>query len=115
MSDANVKTITPENGNPLVQQDGREYANGQRHNINLHAQKEFFFSIEDWDSVDLDTEDNAVLIGTPKNPIIRPGTKNLIEAPEKGFKTTFSLRLLIGMACGYTVYPSLPVARAVPT
>ena len=41
------------------------------------------------------------------------GTKNLIEAPEKTFKTTMLLRLTIGMACGHTVYPSLPVARPV--
>jgi hypothetical protein len=81
--------------------------------INLHAEKEFFYSAEDWDHVDLETEDNAVLIGTPKNPIIRPGTKNLIEAPEKTFKTTFGLRQFFGMACGHTVYSSLPVARPV--
>lgn len=81
--------------------------------VNLHAQKEFFYSAEQWDLIDLETEDNAVLIGTPKNPIIRPGTKNLIEAPEKTFKTTFGLRQFFGMASGYTVYPSLPVARAV--
>lgn len=79
--------------------------------INLHSQKEFFFSAEQWDTVDLETEDNSVLVGTPKNPIIRPGTKNLIEAPEKTFKTTFGLRQFFGMASGYTVYPSLPVAR----
>src|SRR5207249_2115291 len=75
-------------------------------------QKEFFFSIEQWDGIDLETEDNAVIIGSPKNPIIRPGTKNLIEAPEKTFKTTFGLRLFIGIASGHTVYPSLPVARS---
>lgn len=79
--------------------------------VNLHAEKEFFYSAEEWDHVDLDTEDNAVLIGTPANPIIRPGTKNLIEAPEKTFKTTFGLRQFFGMASGYTVYRSLPVAR----
>jgi hypothetical protein len=81
--------------------------------INLHAEKEFFFSAEEWDTIDLDTEDNSVLIGTPRNPIIRPGTKNLIEAPEKTFKTTFGLRQFLGMASGYTVYGSLPVARPV--
>lgn len=81
--------------------------------VNLHAEKEFFYSAEEWDNIDLETEDNAVLVGTPSNPIIRPGTKNLIEAPEKTFKTTFALRQLFGMASGYTVYPSLPAARPV--
>jgi AAA domain len=80
--------------------------------IDLHKEKEFFFSIEQWDQIDLDTEDNDALIGTPQSPIIRPATKNLIEAPEKSFKTTLSLRQLIAMACGYTVFPSLPIARA---
>ena len=80
--------------------------------------KEFFFSIEQWDKIDwneeaADKEDGSVLIGTSKNPIIRRGTKNLIEAPEKTFKTTFGLRLFIGLASGYTVYPSLPIARSV--
>jgi AAA domain len=80
----------------------------------LHSMKEFFFSIEQSDTVDWnqDTEDPSVLVGTPKNPIIRRGTKNLIEAPEKTFKTTFGLRMSIGLASGYTVYPSLPIARS---
>jgi RecA-family ATPase len=107
MNEPNVQSITVQNNGsdsqPLLVKE----------KINLHGSKEFFYSIEQWDSVDLDTEDNAVLIGTPKNPIIRPGTKNLIEAPEKTFKTTFSLRQFIGMASGHTVYPSLPVARPV--
>jgi len=45
--------------------------------------------------------------------IIRPGTKNIIEAPERTFKTSMVLRFTIGMAGGHTVYPSLPVARPV--
>ncbi len=80
--------------------------------FSLHA-REFFYSIAEWERIDLDTPDHGVLIGTPSNPIIRPGTKNIVEAPEKSFKTTMLLRLAIGMACGHTVYPSLPVARKV--
>jgi RecA-family ATPase len=45
--------------------------------------------------------------------IVRPGTKNLVVAAEKSFKTTMLMRLGMGMACGYTVYPSLPVVRPV--
>src|SRR5437899_333697 len=75
--------------------------------------KKFFYSLTEWENVDLNTPDNQVLIGTPTNSIIRPGTKNIVEAPEKSFKTTMLLRLTIGMASGHTVYPSLPVARAV--
>jgi hypothetical protein len=80
--------------------------------LSLH-EREFFHTIEEWEQIDLDTEDNAVLIGTPTAPIIRPGTKNIVEAPEKTYKTTTLLRLAIGMACGHTVFPSLPVARPV--
>jgi RecA-family ATPase len=78
----------------------------------LHA-KEFFYSLEEWEAINLETLDNEVLIGTPSNSIIRPGTKNIVLAPEKTFKTTTVLRLAIGMASDYTVFPSLPVARAV--
>jgi RecA-family ATPase len=78
--------------------------------INWHT-KAFFFSLEEWENVDLATDDHAVLLGTPQNSIIRPGTKNVVVAPEKAFKTTTLLRLALGMAGGHTVYPSLPVAR----
>jgi RecA-family ATPase len=45
--------------------------------------------------------------------IIRPGTKNIIEALEKTFKTTMVLQFTIGMACGHKVSPSLLVAYPV--
>jgi RecA-family ATPase len=72
----------------------------------------FFLNLEQWGNVDFSSNDNSVLVGTQQNAIIRPGTKNLVVAPEKKFKTTVLLRLAIGMACGYTVYPSLPIARS---
>lgn len=68
-----------------------------KHKLSLHA-KEFFYSIEEWEHIDLNTKDNEVLLGDPHNPIIRPGTKNIIEAPEKTFKTTMLLRLTIARA-----------------
>jgi len=49
------------------------------------------------------------LIGSRENPIVRPLTKNFVEAADKSFKTTFLLRLALGMSEGTSVYPSLPV------
>lgn len=51
------------------------------------------------------------LIGSAENPIIRPGTKNFVEAPEKCFKTTLLMRLMVSLASGTTLFPSLPVVR----
>lgn len=84
----------------------------EKRKLALHTQSAFFFTYEEWESIDLTSDDRTVLIGTPSNCIIRPGTKNLIEAPEKSFKTTMLLRLALGLAGGHTVYPSLPVYRS---
>jgi hypothetical protein len=78
-------------------------------NANNHAKRTFILTTEEW--LDLKTTDENVIFGTPDNPLVRPMTKNLIEAPEKCFKTTFTLRLMMGLSCGNTVYPELPVAR----
>jgi AAA domain len=58
--------------------------------------------------VDRRTSRNVV---TSENPLVRPLTKNLIQAPEKAFKTTFLMRLTMGISTGETVFPSLPVRR----
>jgi hypothetical protein len=55
--------------------------------------------------------DQPFVIGTSKLVLIEPFTKNFVEAPEKAFKTTFLLRLLLGMACGVAVFPQLPVSQ----
>jgi hypothetical protein len=55
-------------------------------------------------------EKNAV-IGTAENPIVRPRTKNFIEAPEKAFKTTFLLRLMAGLSCNETIFSQLKVPK----
>ena len=66
---------------------------------------------EQWLIAEFSVEESAVLIGTPENALVRPLTKNLIQAPEKAYKTTFLLRLTLGLSTGETVYPSLPVYR----
>jgi RecA-family ATPase len=71
----------------------------------------FILNAEEWLKADFGVEESHVLIGTPDNPIIRPLTKNLVEASDKSFKTTFLLRLTLAMATGTSVYPSLPVLR----
>jgi RecA-family ATPase len=66
-------------------------------------------SAEDWLKADFRVEESEILIGTPDNPILRPLTKNFIEAPDKSFKTTFLLRLALGLSTGKSVFSSLPV------
>jgi hypothetical protein len=68
---------------------------------------------EEWFDFDFQVEDSQMLIGTRDNAIVRPGTKNIILAPEKAFKTSFLLRLALGLSTGQTVFPSLPVSRRV--
>ncbi len=67
------------------------------------------YSAEEW--LSLKFEECEAIIGTPEQATVRPLTKNLIEAPEKSFKTSFLLRLLLGLSCGETVFPTLPVGR----
>lgn len=69
------------------------------------------FTVEDLLSLELSADEKDVIVGLPENPLIRPKTKNLIEAPEKSYKTTFLSRLMMGLSCGKTVYPAMPVAR----
>lgn len=68
-------------------------------------------SAEEWLTADFQSQDSEMLIGTPGNALVRPLTKNLIQAPEKAYKTTFLLRLTLGLSSGETVFPSLPVCR----
>ena len=68
-------------------------------------------SAEEWLNADFHADESEVLMGTPGNALVRPLTKNLVQAPEKAFKTTFLLRLTLGLSSGKTVFPSLPVCR----
>jgi hypothetical protein len=69
------------------------------------------YNMNEWLNLELSMDEKEMIIGTPENAIIRPKTKNLIEAPEKSFKTSFLLRLLAGLSCGETVFPELHVVR----
>jgi hypothetical protein len=64
-------------------------------------------SADEWCDLRLDVGDP--IFGTPDNCIVRPLTKNLILAAEKSFKTTFTMRLMLALSCGQTVFPQLPV------
>jgi hypothetical protein len=68
-------------------------------------------SAEEWLNAEFRAEESEVLIGSPGNALVRPLTKNLIQAPEKAYKTTLLLRLTLGLSSGETVFPSLPVCR----
>jgi hypothetical protein len=70
-------------------------------------------SAKEWINTDFSATEQQVIVGTPATPIIRPGTKNFIEAPEKAFKTTAVMRLAMGIATGQTLFPELPTSRAV--
>lgn len=64
---------------------------------------------EQWLNLPVETDEKRIVLGSPTQPIVRTLTKNLIEGPEKSFKTSFILRLTLGMSCGIAVYSSLPV------
>jgi hypothetical protein len=78
--------------------------------VNPPSSGNLIMSAEDW--LNTNFSDAEVLIGKPENPLVRPLTKNLVQAPEKAFKTTFLMRLTLGISTGETVFSSLPVANA---
>ncbi len=65
---------------------------------------------EKW--LDVETDISEPVLGSPEHCIVRPFTKNIIEAPEKAFKTTFTLRFTLGLSCGKTLFSQLPVFRS---
>ena len=73
--------------------------------------KSTILTAEEWLERELTADESEIIIGSPSQPIIRPRTKNIILASEKAFKTTTVLRLTLGMSCGRTVIPQLPVIR----
>jgi hypothetical protein len=66
-------------------------------------------SAEEWLKADFSVAESEVIVGNADNPLIRPLTKNLVQAPEKAFKTTFLMRLALGISTAETVFSSLPV------
>jgi hypothetical protein len=72
----------------------------------------YILSAEDWLKADFSIAESEVIVGTANNPLIRPLTKNLIQAPEKAFKTTFLMRLALGLSTVQTVFSSLPVKNS---
>ncbi len=70
---------------------------------------EGILSAEDWLNADFSAAESEVIVGTAANALVRPGTKNFIQAPEKAFKTTFLMRLALGISTGETVFSSLSV------
>lgn len=72
-------------------------------------------SAEAWLQADFSTPQDQIIVGTPTNAIIRPFTKNFVIAPDKSFKTTFSLQFTAGLSCGHTCFEQLPVLRPMKT
>ncbi len=75
----------------------------------LERGRALVYSAEEWLSLKFEKCD--AVVGTPKQAIVRPYTKNIVEAPEKSYKTSWLLRLLLGLSVGQTVFPTLPVRR----
>ena len=48
--------------------------------------KKHILNMQEWIDLKLSDTEAEVIIGSPTNPLIRPRTKNLIEAPEKHIK-----------------------------
>jgi len=99
--------------NSTAQRTPSDAPNNQAPNTEkTNREKDAILNMQEWIDLDLSDTEADVVIGSPTNPLIRPKTKNLIEAPEKSYKTTVLLRLMAGLACGKTVFPALPVMRA---
>lgn len=77
---------------------------------NPRPQTNGILTAEEW--LELPDDTSEPVFGTVSQKIVRPLTKNIIEAPEKSFKTTVMLRLMLGLSCGQTVFPQLPVPAA---
>jgi AAA domain len=56
----------------------------------------------------------GIIFGGAEQRIIESLTKNLIEGPEKSFKTTFALRLFLAASAGMTAYEQLPLSEPNP-
>lgn len=91
--------------------DTQQHEQNPNESLEGKSQIPGIYTMQDWLKLQLSTDEKEIVIGTPENSIIRPKTKNLIEAAEKSFKTTFLLRLLGGLSCGETVFPELHVVR----
>jgi hypothetical protein len=70
-----------------------------------------FLTAEEWIDLSMETDSSQVVFGSTGQAIVRPQTKNLIQAPEKAFKTTFMLRTMLGLSAGVTVFPQLSVIK----
>ena len=68
-------------------------------------------SAEEWLNRNDKIDPNDIIFGTPENPFVTRQTKNIIEGPEKSFKTTFLLAPCIGLSTGQTVYPRMVVLK----
>jgi AAA domain len=80
--------------------------------VSATKNRQFFLGAEEWLGFDPSTfADGEPVFGTKDNVLIGVGSKTLIEAPDKAFKTTFVLRLMAGLATGQTLFPELPVFR----
>lgn len=75
------------------------------------ASGKLIMSAEEWLRTDPTLSNASPIIGEPENPLVRPMTKNLIEAGEKEFKSTFAMRICLGLSVGKAVFPSLPIGE----
>src|SRR5581483_3834945 len=76
---------------------------------NTHPRRNVVRTAEEWISLNLNLEASEPIFGTAQNVIVGPRSKTLIEAAEKSFKSTFVMRIMMGLAMGVTIFPELPV------
>ena len=81
---------------------------------NQPTSKDLILSAEEWLNTDFSVKESEVILGSAERPLVRPLTKNLVQASEKAFKTTFLLKLALGISGGENVFSSLPVKTARP-
>lgn len=102
-------------GNAEDTHAGSQHANtppaGKRNAKTAAKSSHEFLNAEEWFAFETAMPEDQIVFGSTDNVIVGTQTKNLIEAPEKAFKTTFMLRLMLALSCGKTVFPKLPVLR----
>jgi hypothetical protein len=62
----------------------------------------------EWVNLDLSTAQSAVIVGTPKSPVLRADTRNMVLAEKKAMKTPFAQKCFLEVPAGVTRSRPLP-------
>jgi RecA-family ATPase len=75
----------------------------------IRGQTRIVMNGDEWRKLDIHVDEKTLIVGTKEQPVFSVQEKMIIEAPEKSFKTTFTLPLAIGIATGTSHFGALPI------